>query len=262
LFFGSALDEAFNAMLEDKQHGREVNPEAAKAIFCNKFAKAEVNGVERQLWEPGVVKFSKADLDESLLTQDDLNSGLNKSWCSLNRKGQILVDEYYKQVIPKLEKVLAVQHKITLENDKGERFEGLIDFIAQIDGKRYLIDNKTTSITYKVDSATESAQLATYFDATKDEFKLDGVMYITIPKKIRKVKKPPVEISFIPGLISEDLIESTYKDYDRVIEGIKARQFPCTPEVCCSQPWGCSYKRFCTTGDMTGLIYVDKKEQK
>lgn len=255
LFFGAALDEALNSLLNDKKEGRESNVEKAKAVFLKEFTMQTIDGVDRYLYDPGVVKFSKADLDESLLTKEDRGSGLNLSWCSMNRKGQILIEEYAEQVLPRLEKVLLVQHEINLTNEAGDTFTGIVDLVAQIDGKVYLCDNKSTSITYAADSANESQQLATYYEALRDEYKLDGVMYITIPKKIRKRKMPRIDIKFIEGQIPDELIEKTFEDYDKVLDGVKNARFECTPEKCCSTPWGCDFQRYCRSGgkDLSGL---------
>lgn len=265
LFFGAALDEGFNSLLIDKMEGREPDIAKAKAKFCTEFLTQEINGEIRHLYEDGVVKFSKADLDEYILTDDDKSSGLNKSWLSLNRKGQLLIEEYAEQVLPRIEKVLLVQHEISLENEDGDKFTGIIDFVAQIDGKIWIVDNKSTSIVYKSDSADNSEQLATYYEALRDQYDIAGVCFITIPKKLRKIKKPLVEISFIFGQINEELIQKTFDDYDKVLTGIKTGIFPCTrndENGCCSKPWGCAYKRYCESNgkDTTGLVIHERKK--
>lgn len=266
LIFGASLDVGINSLLIDKQEGRDPDLAKAKAIFCEEFCFQEVNREVRCMYEEGLIKFSKADLDESLLTSEDRDSGLNLSWLSLNKKGQILIEEYYEQVLPRLEKVLTVQHEINLPNEQGDNLTGIVDFIAQIDGKIYLCDNKSTSIKYKENSASESEQLATYFEALKDEFKLDGVAYITISKKVLKQKLPRVNIQIIFGQISEELLNKTFHRYDDVLDGIKNERFPCTRnerDGCCSAPWPCSYVGYCRSGgeDLTGLIYHDERKK-
>lgn len=266
LAFGGALDTGFNSLLIDMMEGREPDLGKAKAAFCLAFTTQDINGETRYLHEAGVLQFSKADLDESLLTQDDHSSGLNKSWLSLYRKGQIMIDEYYEQVLPKIEKVLLVQHEISMTNADGDKFIGVVDFVAQINGKIWVVDNKSTSIKYKEDSADNSGQLATYFEALRDDYDLAGVCYLTVSKKVLKRKKPQINIEFIFGTISEELIESTFQDYDSVLTGIKTGQFQCTrnePGGCGSLPWKCSYKTMCCSAgkDMTGLVYNESKKR-
>lgn len=264
LVFGSALDTGLNSLLIDLKDGMAPDLEKAKAAFCREFLKQTVNGEDILLYTPGAVKFSKSDLDEGLLTEEDLSSGLDKSWLSLNRKGQILIEEYHAQVIPRIESVLAVQHEINLPNEAGDVLTGIVDFIAKIDGKVRLCDNKSTSITYTATSASESAQLATYYEALREEFGLEGVAYVTLSKKVLKRKKPRVNIRIIFGEVSEDLIIQTFDQYDSVLTGIRSGQFPCTREICCSTPWGCGYKKFCESNgrNMDGLIVHDKKDRR
>lgn len=271
LVFGGALDEGLNSLLADKRDGKEPDLDKAKLAFDESFGKHKVASI----------KYSKADLDASLLGCSDINcvyrdnkvgtngrcnckeemQGVDPAWVALSRKGHILIEEYNKQIMPKLEKVLLVQHKIDMKNEDGDAFTGIIDLVAQIDGKVYVIDNKSTTKPYTANSANESSQLATYFEAIREEYNPHGVAYITVPKTIRKVKKPVVDISIIYGQAGEQLIDKTFSEYDGVLQGIRKGRFPCTPEVCCSSPWGCDYRRYCESGgkDMTGLVVSERK---
>ena len=249
LIFGSALDTGLNSLLMDIKNEVSVNLDKAKEAFNSAFE------------DNPLIKYSKADLDESLLTEEDLQSDKNKSWLSLKRKGHVLIEEYHSQVIPKLEKVLLVQHEINLKNATGDVFTGIIDFVGQIGGKLYVIDNKSSTKKYTPESANESAQLSTYHESIKNEYKLDGVAYIVLPKTVRKKKLPRIEIQIIFGEANEELTDKTFKEYDEVLTGIKTGKFPCTPEKCCKEFWGCAYEGFCKSGgtDMTGLEF--KKER-
>lgn len=261
LFFGSSVDEGLNSLLIDKMEGRSIDLEKAKNEFLKSFTITSFNGEDLNLSIPGVVKFSKADYDESILTEEDRNSGLDQSWCSLKNKGFIIIEEFNEQVIPKLDKVLAVQLEINIKNETGDEFTGKTDFIAVIDGKTWLVDNKTTSVSYKASSASESGQLATYYDFLKDDYKLDGVMFITLSKTVLKRKKPRINIKFISGQISEELIQKTFEEFDAVLEGIKNKQFECSRN-CLKNPWGCSYRSYCNSegSDLTGLVKLEKKK--
>lgn len=254
LIFGSALDSGFNSLLLDKKNSVEIDLQKAITKFNEVF---DAPGLDKNN-----IQYSKADLDSSLLNDEELQRSIEEqSWLSLHKKGHILIDEYNKQVIPKIEKVLEVQYDFNCSNEIGDTFTGIVDLIVQIDGHSWLGDNKSTSITYKKDSADQSSQLATYYDVLKEQYNLVGVLYITIPKKLRKVKKPVIDIDFIYGKPSDSLIENTFKEYDEVLAGIKMGQFQCSRN-CCKQPWPCPYRSYCDSNgqDLTGLEY--QKESK
>lgn len=252
LVFGSALDEAFNHLLECKRDGKDIDVTGAKLAFSESFNKFDANSI----------KYSKADLDEAILTPHDLDrKDKPLAWISLHKKGHILIDEYVAQVMPKIEKVILVQHKIEVKNADGDTLTGVVDLVAQIGGKTYIVDNKTASKAYVPNAANESPQLATYFEALRHEYNLDGVAFIVVPKNLRKKKLPVVDISFIYGEAGEELIEKTFAEYDAVLHGIRNGQFPCTPDKCCANFWGCDYASYCRSGgkDMTGLMVAEKK---
>lgn len=258
LIFGSALDAALNSLLLDLKDGNRPDVEKARLEFTRTFKTVD----------PNTIKYSKADVDTSSLPTDFSYENENPiyplAWHCLLFKGYILIQEYIEQVLPRIEKVLEVQKTISLKNDMGDEFTGIIDFIAQIDGKIWIADNKSSSVKYAENSVGESGQLATYFEAMKDEYDLAGACFVVIPKSLRKVKKPIVDISMIFGSISEQLVDKTFSDYDNVLSGIKTGKFECTRsqrEGCCSKPWPCSYVTYCRSEgrDMTGLQIVEKK---
>lgn len=257
LIFGSSLDGAFNSLLEDKKVGRTIDIAKAKSEFDKVFKAID----------PNKIKYSKADFDLSVFTEDELARDWNEkdiSAMSLKRKGHILIEEYAEQVLPRIQEVYEIQKQIALTNEVGDSFTGVIDLIAKIDDKVLICDNKSSSIKYAQDSVTKSEQLASYYEAMKDEYSLDGACYIVVPKKLRKMKRPRVQIEFVFGSISENLIAKTFQDYEEVLTGVKMAQFPCTRDQrdgCCSTPWGCSYKAYCSSGgtDLTGLKYEEKK---
>lgn len=261
LIFGAALDEGLNSLLIDKKEGLEPNLNKALNVFTLAFQYIEDNGKKLNLaYDFTSVKYSKADLDESLLTKWQKASGINQSWGSLLNKGLIMIQEYHEQALPQIQKVLAVQLEINLPNEQGDVLTGIVDFIAEIDGKRFIVDNKSTSVNYKADSADNSEQLHTYFEALRDEYNLDGIMYLTISKKIYKKKKPQVAIHFIPGTVSEEVMTKTFDNYEYVLQGIKNEQFDCSG-MCRKTPWGCQYSGYCNTGDMSGLVVHEKRNK-
>lgn len=258
LVFGGAIDQGLNALLEKKE-----NPEE---IFLKAWSAQEINGEMLDLSTTDKIKYSKADYDYTILTEDDMGmigAGATKEWVSLRRKGLMIIEAYREQVIPQIKEVVAVQKYVELKNDNGDSLIGWIDFIATFDdGKTYICDNKTTSIKYKPDSVAQSGQLATYFEAAKDQnIKVDGAAYIAIPKNFRKSKQPLVPIEIVKGEIDDNILDKTFEEYDKTIQGIKMGEFACTG--CKDNVFGCVYKTYCDSGglDTTGLIYVEKREK-
>lgn len=251
LIFGSALDCGFNSLLEDKKAGRTPSVIRAQIKFDTEFFS--VNGDD--------IKYSKADQDktglpEHVVTPNDC----------LRYKGHILIEEYAEQVLPRIQEVYEIQKEISLTNEFGDTFTGIIDLIARIDDKILIVDNKSSSIKYAQDSVEKSEQLASYYEAMRNDYKLDGACYIVVPKKLRAVKLPRVQIEFIFGSISENLVAKTFDDYERVLTGIKTGQFACTRserDGCCSKPWPCDFKRYCSSNgqDLTGLQYTEPRKK-
>lgn len=263
LFFGSAVDTALNLLLENKKNNQDVNIKIVKNLFKAQLTYMVVNGKELDLRVKGTVKFSKADLDESLIKdiQNDIPENHDPSWYSLLEKGYIIIDSYIEQVLPKIKTVHEVQYNINLKNAHGDSFIGVVDLVATLtDDKCYILDNKTSSKRYKPESVGESEQLATYFDALKDTYNLSGAGYIVIPKNLRKKKEPKCEIEIILGETKEELIEQTFIKYDQVLHGIKTGQFNCSGD-CKAAPWGCCYQTYCASNgtDLTGLVFHKKE---
>jgi len=270
LFFGAALDEGLNALLSAKRDGRTVSVPEAQEVFTNTWRTARVNDKDVDLSQPGVIKYSKADFDAFILTDEDkaeLEVGVkDPGWISLRRKGLMMIEAYAEQVIPRIREVLFVQKDIKLSNEEGDSFVGFIDFCAVWeDGRTVIFDNKSSSIKYTETSAKESQQLATYFEATRDDLKVDAVGYVVLPKKFRKQKLPIIPIGVIIGDVDEKVVDETFEMYDNALTGIKMGEFPCTRHIeggCCDAPWGCTYRRYCESNgqDLTGLVYHEKKK--
>lgn len=252
LHFGNAIDRGLNSLLKDK------DAEKAKKAFELEFKMADGEDARK----PGVVKYSQADLDESLIENVQVPEWHDKSWYSLLEKGKIIIDAYNVQVLPKIKEIHAIQHRINVKNTNGDVFIGIVDLIVTWeDGRRLLIDNKTASKKYDDNAIDESAQLCTYWELLKDEFKLDGVGFLIIPKGIRKKKEPRCEIQILTGNVNEELIKKTFDQYDAVLDGIKNGRFECTRNKkggCCSQFWNCPYESYCKSDgkDTNGLEYV------
>ena len=177
LVFGGSIDIGLNALLEGK------SLEAAQTIFFNEWVKYR---------DDELITYSKSDLDIELVNHYNKDQVKNPSWTSLFIKGNLMLKTYYKEIIPRIKKVIAIQKDVELTNSEGDKIVGIIDLeVEWYDGKIYIADNKTSSIKYSPNSAKENRQLVTYYYTEKDKLKLDGVMYIVLDKKINlnKVKK-------------------------------------------------------------------------
>ena len=180
LLFGGVLDTALNDLLLNK------NLIKAKETFIKQWTEVNVNTTD----------FSKSDLDIELNDFFQPQNGLyklvediNSSWQSLLNKGLLFIEQYHKEVLPKIKKVLSIQEPVSLKNDDGDEISGFLDLIVEWeDGKTYLLDNKSSSVTYEEFSAKMGQQLPLYYYIVKEKYKLDGVGYIVLNKKINKNK--------------------------------------------------------------------------
>ncbi len=189
LLFGGALDEALNHLLLNyKEHGKDSLVHA-RAVFAEKWLKVDPNNTD----------FFKSDLDQEIVdwnnTKQEFGLGIwdhenkrqNSSWYSLFIKGNLFVTQYYRDILPKIKNVVAIQEPVSLKNSDGDEITGILDLIVEWrDGKVYLMDNKSSSVKYAIDSAKTGQQLPLYFYIAKDKYKLDGVGYIVLSKKINK----------------------------------------------------------------------------
>lgn len=198
LVFGSAIDEALNLMLNNKD-----NPEVLKLaiqIFNEKWEQGQDsarNIVDMPL-NPNL-KYSRYDFESDLLSKSDwrelfkydgkffetktrveeemkvgkdwldidpeTRSVLNyANWLCLQKKGELLLTAYYNQILPNIKRVLAVQMNVELDDGHSNILNGVIDAVVETqDGKVIILDNKTTSTEYSEDSVAGSEQLATYY---------------------------------------------------------------------------------------------------
>lgn len=110
------------------------------------------------------------------------------NWLSLRRKGHYMIRGFNDEVVPKIKQVLATQKEIQLSNGE-DSVTGFLDLAVEWeDGKRYLLDLKTSTKEYEEDAAMRSQQLILYYHASKEEFKFDGVGFIVLYKGLIKDK--------------------------------------------------------------------------
>lgn len=118
------------------------------------------------------------------------------NWLSMRRKGHFMIECYYNELLPKIKKVLAIQQLMELENHDGDIIYGYADLVVEWeDGSICVLDNKTSSIDYELDSVKKSQQLAIYTvmlnemaSDKKNEWKhkVDKAGYLVLHKKLNK----------------------------------------------------------------------------
>lgn len=330
LLFGSAIDQALNELLVNK------NVAEAKKIFDKSFRFNFINKVGHYLPEATLVTYAKSDFDEDLLTNEDIKkfnekqyewniylsktigevvtllqakkaeSGFNSlseeekkalnlaNWLCLYRKGHIMIDSYAKDVLPRIKSVLAVQKQVEVENSDGDKLIGYIDLIVEMhDGKRYVMDNKTSSIEYEKTSGQHSQQLILYYHITKEEYKLDGVGFIVMMKHILKNKvkvcskcqydgsggrhktcanevdgkrcggewnetiNPEARIEWITNSVPEAAESLVMETFDEANYGIKTGHFPPNLSACYNGPFICEMAKYCWQGSKEDIIELE-----
>lgn len=240
--FGTAIDLGLNTLLETK------NITEAIGSFKREW--------DRVIGNIHNISFSKADLEEHLLSEAELKADVKtQSWMSLREKGYIIINEYNEQIMPLIKNVIKVQLEDSIKNEHGDELTIKTDFICEWnDGRTILFDNKTSSVKYEADSVATSEQLATYYEALKDKYKIDACGYIVIPKKTNKKKKPTIEIKVIIDTVKEETIEKTFQDFETVLTGVKEAKFEKNFDSCMSKYGKCPYYNYCHNKDTKGLI--------
>lgn len=85
------------------------------------------------------------------------------NWCSLRRKGHLMLDANRTQILPRIKKVIGTQVKVNLKNEEGDSLLGFVDLVCEWDdGNQVIFDYKTSSIEYDADSVLTSPQLTIY----------------------------------------------------------------------------------------------------
>ena len=95
--------------------------------------------------------------------QCDLHYRQRESWEKLNVSGQALLDRFQRDELVRLSKVTAVEKSFELHVTSLDLpVVGIIDLLADLDGKRTVIDFKTSSAAYQDHEVMLSDQLTTY----------------------------------------------------------------------------------------------------
>lgn len=254
LVFGSAIDEGLNTLLLTKDLNK------AKEAFETTWTKQKVNGKEVDLRTSNLIKYSKADNDESLLPEK-FDTKIIPQWEIMRQKGLMLLEAYNNEIIPKVKKVHEVQKYFSLPNKSGDEIIGFLDLLCEWeDGRLLIMDNKTSSKKYADDKIeTEGGQLALYKEAFGRKYPIDGVGYIVLEKGIRK-KEPRTRIQVLTGDVPEELTEKTFDEFKQVLYGIRMGHFHSNHPVCNTYFGDCICNLYYPSEgtDLTGLVQVNK----
>jgi thymidylate kinase len=277
LFFGSALDEAFNVLLESKKEVITYDFDDSVSVLQHAYDEFDTQWC-KQLENPNIEYF-KSDIDLSLLLDIDHEAlkefdpevgdyeafisecfDLIKSkqtlcdedqrlynriaWNSLYRKGMMMVEAYHDNILPQIHTVFDIQKKVELPDENENMLIGYIDAIVSfIDSpdRKVVLDNKSSSKAYPEDSVANSPQLGTYCEHEGSEW---GA-YAVVEKGIRK-REPRTRTQLIIDKVSEKTIDETFEMYDNVLDGIENGEFEKNYDSGCyffGRP--CDYYAYC-----------------
>lgn len=154
------------------------------------------------------------------------------SWLSLSRKGPLMLEAYFKDILPQFKLILTLQRQIEVVDDNGNIVNGIAEFVAVLnDGRICLIDNKTASSAYSEDSVRNSQQLALYQQILNIQAKTKGAdwtipievsAYAVMSKKIARKKK---------CIVCGHESDSSHKTCNNIINGER-----------CGGQWGITYQ--------------------
>lgn len=225
LRFGSAIDAALNHMLLNRD--KENIVQDTKLIFEQEWVSQKGRGGQVVHIETNpYLEYADSDFDKDLLDEADFqkltmiyqewesifdsikrkkkavgweNVPENDrsfynfvNWLSLRQKGRVLIEAYHKYILPQIDEVLDVQRHVSVDNGSGSILHGYVDLVVRLkDGSVAVMDNKTSSIEYKQDSAVYSPQLTLYMMLLNNmdlPYKVEKVGYIVLRKGILKTK--------------------------------------------------------------------------
>ncbi|MEY3420795.1 MAG: hypothetical protein RIR48_1084 [Bacteroidota bacterium] len=123
------------------------------------------------------------------ISKNELKFFNRASWLSLHRKGELLIEAFKEQFLPKVKKVHATQQYAKVEDPlTGDVINGYIDMILSIEGydSPIIFDLKTSSQPYKQEQIDLTEQLTLYAGLKAQEYNTNLVGYVVLVKNITK----------------------------------------------------------------------------
>lgn len=227
-FFGSAVDSAVMHLLEGGLH--TFKDEFSKLWYCQKDRKkndvmiydneniifgysdfdkdvlreADIETLGEQVKELQLEQLGKDPIEVykavakikknpyKKIRTNELKYFNRASWLSMHQKGLILLDSFYEQFYPKIEKVLTTQKFALLKDQEtGDIIQGVIDMVLKLKGyeKPIIFDLKTASKSYTQEQIDFSDQLTLYAAMEGHKYNTDQVGYVVLSKNINKEKE-------------------------------------------------------------------------
>ena len=125
------------------------------------------------------------------ITASELKYFNRCAWVSMRRKGEVLLELFKTDFLPKIKKVIATQKFYHLKDEvTGDTILGTLDFVAEVEGfdKPIIIDLKTAARPYTKENIDLSEQLPLYLALSNGRFNTDLVGYVVLVKNIPKKK--------------------------------------------------------------------------
>lgn len=273
-----AKEVLVNSLLKTKHNGEDIYipthqyAKYSKADFdINLISDEEIENINKSIYAKDYEYFNQESLfdfveycrneikTKKALQEDDQILFNLINWTSFKNKLLYLLEQYEKDVIPKIEEVFSVQKKVELSAG-DHTLIGFIDFEAswhEEPGIVYVCDNKLSSKSYSDKNMLEAEQLATYCEYTEN----NRGCYVNTEKNLRK-KDPKHRIQIVKGQISEELFEKTFDNFGEVVHNIEQGIFEKNLESgCFSFGQRCPYYNTCR-GEPSKDFLVDLKEKK
>lgn len=210
------------------------------------------------------------------------------NWLCMARKAPLMVESFKKNILPRIVQVHSTQKQIKLENEEGDTAQGFIDMVVTLDdGKKYVLDLKTSARKYDENAANESPQLSLY--AFHEG--IEDVGFVVIYKNIEKNKTrkclscgtveqnnrvktcsnlikgsrcggtlgetitPEAKIDLILGKVNQDYTKAVLDNFDVVNNLVKQGIYYKNLDTCRNFYGGdCPYVNLCFGGCTKGLV--------
>lgn len=279
LLFGTAVDKALELALQQFPNAKEID---VKNKFLKHWINGEINGEQVEIETSPLIKWSKADseLDEN-------------PWASMLQKGYLIIEAYFKDILPNIEQVLATQEEISLVNDNGDAVIGFTDAVLKWKGYDVpiIFDFKTAGRPYAKDAVTTSPQLTLYKHALSAKYNTTTAGFIVFLKTIKKKYNKycakckydgsdekhttcsnmvngkrckgewtvtqleyKAETRVLIDKIDESFENKVLESFDLVNTQLQQSVFEKNFKACWGKYGPCQFMKYCKSGDMDGLI--------
>ncbi len=194
------------------------------------------------------------DEDWEDLKDAPLRHSSSDSWQSLRDQGRALLEKFAAQETPKLGEVFGVERLFQLGISTLELpFIGTIDLVASLQGKRTVVDFKTSHSSYAMHEVLLADQLTAY---QLGEPAAEQVAFCVL----LKTKKPRIDWQFAQRTPEQVLAYLAKAEY--VARQIERRHFFLRPGKWCAQ---CDFLPICagdTQKTRETLVQIDQPSQR